>query len=51
MDGWVWVDGTCEGDATHVEGFKVFADFGDELLAALVALGQPCVWLVCLGQG
>lgn len=45
----------CEGDGTqtqtHVEGFKVFADFGDELLAALVAFGQACVWLVCLGQG
>lgn len=36
---------------THVEGFKVFAGFFDELLAALVALWQPCVWGICLRQG
>lgn len=38
-------------DATHVEGLKVFADLGDELLAALVALWEPCVWRVGLGEG
>ena len=35
----------------HVEGLKVFADFGDELLAALVALREPGVWSVGLGEG
>ena len=35
----------------HVESFKVFADFGDELFAAIVALRKPCVWRVRLGEG
>ncbi len=35
---------------THVEGFKVFADLGDELFAALVALWEPGVWCVSLGE-
>ena len=36
---------------THVEGFKVFADLSDELFAALVALREPGVWCVGLGEG
>jgi len=39
------------GSGTHVEGFKVFADFSDELFAALVALWKPCVWRVGLREG
>ncbi len=40
-----------ERAGTHVEGFKVFADLGDELFAALVALREPGVWRVGLGEG
>jgi hypothetical protein len=35
---------------THVEGFKVFADFGDELFTALVALREAFIWCICLGE-
>jgi hypothetical protein len=35
---------------THVEGLKVFADFGDELFAALVALWEPSIRRVGLGE-
>jgi hypothetical protein len=40
-----------KGEGRHVEGLKVFADFGNELLAALVALREPGVWSVGLGEG
>ena len=36
---------------THVESFKVFADFGNELFAALVTLWEPGIWRVGLGEG
>ena len=39
------------GVGTHVEGFEVLADFGDELFAPLVALREGRVWSVCLREG
>jgi hypothetical protein len=36
---------------THVEGFKVFAHFGDELFAALIAVREVFIWRICLGKG
>ena len=44
-------EGRRKGGRTHVEGLKVFADFGNELLAALFALREPGVWRVGLGEG
>jgi hypothetical protein len=39
------------GGITYVEGFEVFADFGDELFAALVALREAVILCVGLGEG
>jgi hypothetical protein len=36
---------------THIKGFKVFADFGDELFTALVALREAFIGCVGLGEG
>ncbi len=36
---------------THVKGFKVCVDLGDELLAVVVVGWQPHVWHVGLGEG
>lgn len=40
-----------ERGITYVEGFEVFADFGDELFAALVALREAVILCVGLGEG
>jgi hypothetical protein len=36
---------------THVESFKVFADFGDELFTAVVALWEVFIWRISLWEG
>jgi hypothetical protein len=34
-----------------VEGFEVFADFGDKLFTALVTFWKPFIWCIGLGEG
>ena len=34
---------------THVEGFEVFANFGDKLFTALVTFREAIIW--CIGLG
>jgi len=44
-------DGNGEGEERKHKCFRVCADLGDELLAALVIGWQPHVWPVGLGEG